>query len=82
MSEMVFGATTDKTAPPSPFAVTAEVKEGGVVLRWNAEADFESGLKGFVVLRDGTELAQLSEKPVGRFGRPLFQSMSYHDTPE
>lgn len=25
---------------------------------------------------------QLPEKPAGRFGRPLFQKMSYHDTPE
>ena len=23
----------------------------------------------------------MPEKPVGRFGRPLFQAMSYHDTP-
>ena len=31
---------------------------------------------------DGHDLAQLPEKPVGRFGRPRFQAMSYHDTPE
>ena len=24
----------------------------------------------------------MPEKPVGKFGRPLFQSLSYHDTPE
>ncbi|MFH1921870.1 MAG: hypothetical protein ABIP48_18545 [Planctomycetota bacterium] len=38
--------------------------------------------KAFVIQRDGSELARLPEKPVGRFGRPLFQQMSYHDTPE
>ena len=27
-------------------------------------------------------LAQVPEKPVGKFGRPLFQSMTYHDTPD
>ena len=32
--------------------------------------------------RDGKELSQVPEKAVGRFGRPLFQAMSYHDTPE
>ena len=32
--------------------------------------------------RDGRDLAQVPEKPVGKFGRPLFQGMSYHDTPE
>jgi hypothetical protein len=31
--------------------------------------------------RDGKDLAQVPEKPIGKFGRPLFQSMSYHDTP-
>jgi hypothetical protein len=33
------------------------------------------------VLRDGGELAEVPEKPIGKFGRPLFQSMTYHDTP-
>ena len=32
-------------------------------------------------LRDGQELAQVPPKPVGKYGRPLFQSMTYHDTP-
>jgi 3-oxoacyl-[acyl-carrier protein] reductase len=27
------------------------------------------------------KLAQVPEKPIGKFGRPLFQSMTYHDTP-
>ena len=53
----------------------------GTEITWSAEADFESGIRNFVVLRDGQELAQVPEKPVGKFGRPLFQSMTYHDTP-
>ena len=40
---------------------------------WAAEADFESGIRVFIVLRDGQELAQVPKKPVGKFGRPLFQ---------
>lgn len=76
------GATADATPPPSPVGLTAQPNTDGVVLRWDAEADFESGLRGFVVTRDGAELARVPEKPVGRFGRPLFQPMSYHDTPE
>jgi hypothetical protein len=32
--------------------------------------------------RDGVTVGQVPEKPVGRYGRPLFQSMSYHDTPD
>jgi poly(3-hydroxybutyrate) depolymerase len=76
------GAVGDTTPPPAPFAVKVNAKDEGVEITWDAEADFESGLKGFVVERDGKELVTLPEKPVGRFGRPLFQSMSYHDTPE
>lgn len=76
------GATTDTTAPPSPTAVTATPQDGAVLLTWSAEADFESGLQQFIILRDGKEIGQVPEKPVGKFGRPLFQSMSYHDTPE
>jgi hypothetical protein len=55
--------------------------EKGAQLTWNAEADFESGIRNFIVLRDGQELASVPEKPKGQFGRPLFQSMTYHDTP-
>ena len=40
-----------------------------------------SGKLQFILLRDGQEVAQVPEKPVGKFGRPLFQSMTYHDTP-
>jgi hypothetical protein len=32
-------------------------------------------------LRDGQEWAKAPRTPVGKFGRPLFQSMTYHDTP-
>jgi hypothetical protein len=77
------GSTNDDTPPPPPSGVKANVTDNGSVeLTWDAEADFESGLKCFVIRRDGQPLAQVPEKPVGKFGRPLFQSMSYHDTPE
>lgn len=76
------GATSDTTPPPAPTGVKATAKAEGVELTWSAEADFESGLQGFVIQRDGQELAHLPEAPASRFGRPLFQKMSYHDTPE
>ena len=76
------GATSDTTPPPAPFDVHVSAKgEQGTEIVWSAEADFESGIGGFVVLRDGQELAKVPEKPVGKFGRALFQSMTYHDTP-
>lgn len=76
------GAVGDTTPPPAPTNVRVSSKgDRGVEITWSAEADFESGIRGFVVLRDGQELANAPEKPVGKFGRPLFQSMTYHDTP-
>jgi hypothetical protein len=76
------GAVGDATPPPAPFNVQVSPKgDQGMEIAWSAEADFESGIGGFVVLRDGRELARVPRKPVGKFGRPLFQSMTYHDTP-
>lgn len=76
------GATEDTTPPPAPFNVKSKMTENGVEITWEAEADFESGLKQFIILKDGKEIGQLPQKPIGRFGRALFQTMSYHDTPE
>ena len=79
---MKTGATSDTTLPPAPCNVKAFSKgERGTEVTWKAEADFESGIQQFIVMRDGQELANVPEKPIGKFGRPLFQSMTYHDTP-
>jgi hypothetical protein len=75
-------AVSDATPPPAPSEVRVRDTTGGVEVTWQAEADLESGLAGFVILRDGNEVGRLPEKPIGRFGKPLFQVMSYHDTPE
>ena len=75
------GAVGDTTPPPAPTDVRVTRKgDQGVEITWRAEADVESGIGGFVVLRDGQELARLPRTPVGKYGRPLFQSMTYHDT--
>jgi hypothetical protein len=76
------GAVGDTTPPPAPYDVEAtSQKDEGTEIRWCADADFESGLRGFVILRDGQELANVPQTPLGKFGRALFQSMTYHDTP-
>jgi hypothetical protein len=75
------GAVGDTTPPPAPYGVLAVPQDKGTVVTWTAEADFESGIRNFVILRDGQELAGVPETPLGKFGRPLFQSMTYHDTP-
>jgi len=82
MEYLKTGATSDTTPPPPPFNVTDSSKgEQGIEITWDAEADFESGIQEFIVMRDGHELAKVPEKPIDKFGRPLFQSMTYHDTP-
>ena len=67
----------DKTPPPAP----ADLMVKGNVLTWKATADLESGLGHFIIERDGVKIATVPEKPVGKFGRPVFQGMQYSDTP-
>ncbi|HBJ35390.1 MAG TPA: hypothetical protein DDZ51_11695 [Planctomycetaceae bacterium] len=67
----------DDTAPPSPSTVTLRGNE----LTWTATADFESGIQGFNILRDGKVVAKVPAEPRRGIGRNLFQVNSYHDTP-
>ena len=51
-------------------------------ITWEAATDIVSGLGGFIVLRDGRGIAKLpTQPPEAVYGRPLFQGLSYHDTP-
>lgn len=70
-------AVGDKTPPPAPANVRVE---NGVVT-WTAEADLESGLARFHIERDGQPLMSLPANGKNPFGRPLFQGLSYSDTP-
>jgi len=72
----------DSSPPPAPRKV--KISSAGTNtshLTWLAEADLESGLSHFIIKRDGKEIAQVPEKPINRFGRPLFQGLQYSDTP-
>lgn len=81
------GYVTDTTPPPSPTNLKAVLKaDQSVVLTWNAEVDFESGLRTFIIMRDGerigrTEPVMKRRGSVPIDGRRLFQGLSYHDTP-
>ena len=70
-------AVTDTTPPPAP----TNVRLSGNQLSWEAEADLESGLAGFIVERDGQFLANVPEQGKNPFGRPIFQNLQYSDTP-
>jgi poly(3-hydroxybutyrate) depolymerase len=75
------GLVGDATTPPPPTALKAIVKPEGVELAWDAEADFESGLQAFAIMRDGQEIGRWPTKPAGKDVRPLFQALSGGDTP-
>jgi poly(3-hydroxybutyrate) depolymerase len=68
---------TDPTPPPAPTNVRVQ----GNTLTWEAEADLESGLAGFVIERDGQFLGNVPEQGKNPFGRPVFQNLQYSDTP-
>ena len=70
------GWVTDKTPPPAPAELQASPGDANqIVLRWQAQADFESGLKTFRIYRDGRQLADYNASAGG-----LFQKPNYHDT--
>src|SRR6266404_3269824 len=77
------GTVTDAGAPTAPVNVRANADANhGNEITWEAEADIVSGLGGFIVLRDGRGIAKLPmQPPEAVYGRPLFQGLSYHDTP-
>lgn len=81
------GYVTDTTPPPAPTNVRAERKAKSVELTWDAEVDLESGLRTFIILRDGERIGRTEPVMERRSaavpidGRRLFQGLSYHDTP-
>ena len=80
-------AVADSTPPPAP----TNVRVSGNELTWEAEADLESGLAGFVIERDGEFLANcpearqeslrtpsLSESPVQRHAHAATGATAIH----
>lgn len=56
---MATGEITDKTPPPAPYHLTGTFTGNAVTLRWKAAPDLESGLKTFIIYRDGKVLQTL-----------------------
>jgi len=77
------GTVGNGDAPPAPVKVRVRPdRNHGNEITWEAEADIISGVGGFVVLRDGHGIAKLpTQVPDVVYGRPLFQGLSFHDTP-
>lgn len=77
------GTVSSADTPPSPVKVRVKTEANhGNEITWDTEVDMVSGLSGFIVLRDGHGIARLpTQPPDAVYGRPLFQGLSYHDTP-
>lgn len=77
------GTVSNTDAPPAPVNVRVKTEANrGNEITWDTEVDMFGGLGGFVVLRDGHGIARLpTQPPDAVYGRPLFQGLSYHDTP-
>ncbi|HEX4263230.1 MAG TPA: alpha/beta hydrolase [Verrucomicrobiae bacterium] len=80
------GAVSDSTPPPAPYNVKVLDKgEEGSTITWEADADFESGIHHFIIMRDGRELGNWPAVNQVRFQvRPNFQAgwmNSYGDAP-
>jgi hypothetical protein len=71
-------AVPDTTPPPAPNNLQLSAANE---LTWQAEADLESGLASFIIERNGAEIARLPQKSASPFGRPIFQTNNYSDTP-
>ena len=78
------GTVLDAGVPPAPFnvRVKADANHSNNEITWEAEADIAGGIGGFIVIRDGHGIATLPTRPPEAvYGRPLFQGLSFHDTP-
>ncbi len=75
------GLVPDSSPPSAPHSLQAEQRSGTTILTWRTDADFESGLRGFRIEKDGEVIGRLPEKSVSRYGKPIFQVMNYSGTP-
>ena len=57
---MATGNVTDKTPPPVPYNLSATYTKNKLTLRWKASPDLESGLKTFIIYKDGKKLETLT----------------------
>ena len=66
---MATGTVTDKTPPPAPYGLYANCTGTILMLKWHADPDLESGIKTFIIYRDGAELQTLAFKTQTKFSK-------------
>ena len=76
------GDVTVKAAPPPPTGVTAAASDKGVSLAWKGTAGLESGLKQFVIYRNGEKIATAGSDMAKGNPNGFVQVANYGDEPE
>jgi hypothetical protein len=56
---MASGTLNDSTPPPAPYDLAGTYGNKQIALKWDADADLETGIKTFVIYRNGTVLTTL-----------------------
>ncbi|MEC9091771.1 MAG: hypothetical protein VX776_01385, partial [Planctomycetota bacterium] len=75
------GAVADRTPPPAVKSVRVLTTRDGILVSWKTDADLESGIRQFVILRNGEEVGRLPETLPKKPYRNLYQGKTYGDTP-
>lgn len=76
------GVVSDTTPPPAPIQLKLEkADDTNATLSWEVQADIETGVSGFEVMRDGQTYRQILSATDSKKILPTFQGISFHDTP-
>ena len=78
---VVTGSIPDDSAPPAPYNVKIKNKDGKPTLTWNADADVQSGLMGFIITENDKPVKRMLADVKEDYLRPCLQGVSFHDTP-
>jgi len=65
------GTITDTTPPPAPYGLSGSYANRRMTLNWNAEADLESGIKTFIIYRNGSLMQILRYSNVTKYSSTM-----------
>ena len=79
---MVTGTQKDSTPPPAPFNLAGSYANKQLKLTWDADADLETGVKTFILYRNGAVLTTLQYSTTTLFTKATgFQRWNDGDNP-
>ncbi|MDB5050948.1 MAG: hypothetical protein JWO30_4019 [Fibrobacteres bacterium] len=79
---MVIGTQKDSTQPPSPYNLAGSYSNKQLKLTWDSDADLETGIKTFIIYRNGTPLTTLQYNTTTLFTKATgFQRWNDGDNP-